>query len=185
MHSGRSWAFRDRRTASAALGMTGSAGPAAWSAAVLSHLVAGELTRTARQQPADGRTPPSPALPRLAAAVPGPMTEARLTQRRSSGSEPEGLPGITAVPVARDGVARAASSMPPPVPVSPPRGGRPPGSGAGACRSRAGYAVLTGQIPPTNRQRMIKRPDRRPGDQASDLHLLVAGAGFEPATSGL
>ena len=23
------------------------------------------------------------------------------------------------------------------------------------------------------------------GDQASDLHLLVAGAGFEPATSGL
>ena len=29
------------------------------------------------------------------------------------------------------------------------------------------------------------RPDRRPGDQASDLHFLVAGAGFEPATSGL
>jgi hypothetical protein len=24
-----------------------------------------------------------------------------------------------------------------------------------------------------------------PGDQASDLHFLVAGAGFEPATSGL
>jgi hypothetical protein len=32
---------------------------------------------------------------------------------------------------------------------------------------------------------MIKRPDRRLGNQASDLRLLVAGAGFEPATSGL
>jgi hypothetical protein len=32
---------------------------------------------------------------------------------------------------------------------------------------------------------MFKRPDRRPGDQASDLPLLVAGAGFEPATSEL
>src|SRR5512140_1763370 len=40
-------------------------------------------------------------------------------------------------------------------------------------------------VPPTNRQRMIKRPDRLPGDQAPDLHLLVAGARFEPATSGL
>jgi hypothetical protein len=29
------------------------------------------------------------------------------------------------------------------------------------------------------------RPDRRLGDQASDLLFLVAGAGFEPATSGL
>jgi hypothetical protein len=27
---------------------------------------------------------------------------------------------------------------------------------------------------------MIKRPGRRSGDQASDLHLLVAGAGFDP-----
>jgi hypothetical protein len=42
-----------------------------------------------------------------------------------------------------------------------------------------------GQICPTNRQQMIKRPDRRLSDQASDLHFLVAGAGFEPATSGL
>jgi hypothetical protein len=41
-----------------------------------------------------------------------------------------------------------------------------------------------GPVPPTNRQRMIKRPDRLPGDQASDLNLLVAGAGFEPATLG-
>jgi hypothetical protein len=29
------------------------------------------------------------------------------------------------------------------------------------------------------------RPERHLGDQASDLHFLVAGAGFEPATSGL
>jgi len=35
--------------------------------------------------------------------------------------------------------------------------------------------------PPT----MIKKPDRLSGDQAPDLHFLVAGAGFEPATSGL
>jgi len=32
---------------------------------------------------------------------------------------------------------------------------------------------------------MIKRPDRHASDQPSDLHFLVAGAGFEPATSGL
>jgi uncharacterized membrane protein HdeD (DUF308 family) len=37
----------------------------------------------------------------------------------------------------------------------------------------------------TSRGQTIKRPDRRPGDQASDLDLLVAGAGHEPATSGL
>src|SRR5690348_1469005 len=79
MHSGRAWTFGNRRMAPAALSMTGPAGPAARSAAVLSHLVAGEMTRAARQQPADGRAPPSPALPRLAAAVPGPMIEARLT----------------------------------------------------------------------------------------------------------
>ena len=30
-----------------------------------------------------------------------------------------------------------------------------------------------------------RRPDHHLGDQASDLHFLVAGAGFEPATSGL
>jgi hypothetical protein len=62
---------------------------------------------------------------------------------------------------------------------------RTAGSDADACQSRTGRAMLTGQIPPTNRQRTIKKPDRRPGDQAPDLHLLVAGAGFEPATSGL
>jgi hypothetical protein len=28
-------------------------------------------------------------------------------------------------------------------------------------------------------------PTATPGDQAPDLHFLVAGAGFEPATSGL
>ncbi|HXZ69533.1 MAG TPA: hypothetical protein VEH31_01520 [Streptosporangiaceae bacterium] len=54
--------------------MTGPADPAARCAAVPSHLVADDMTRAARrQQPPDGRTPPSPALPRLAAAVPGPM----------------------------------------------------------------------------------------------------------------
>jgi hypothetical protein len=40
-----------------------------------------------------------------------------------------------------------------------------------------------GSAPPrTNHGQMIKKPDRLLGDQASDL---VAGAGFEPATSGL
>jgi hypothetical protein len=34
---------------------------------------ASPATISRRQQPADGRTPPSPALPRLAAALPGPM----------------------------------------------------------------------------------------------------------------
>ena len=57
--------------------------------------------------------------------------------------------------------------------------------GADVCQSRAESAAIRGPIPPTNRQRMIKRPDRRSGDQAPDLHFLVAGAGFEPATSGL
>jgi hypothetical protein len=33
-------------------------------------------------------------------------------------------------------------------------------------------------VPPTNHQRMIKRPDRRPGDQAPDLYFQVAGGGM-------
>jgi hypothetical protein len=37
---------------------------------------------------------------------------------------------------------------------------RTAGSDADACQSRTGRAMLRGQIPPTNRQRMIKRPDR-------------------------
>jgi hypothetical protein len=183
MHSGRSWTFRNRRTAPAALSMTGPAGPTARSAAVLSHLVAGEMTRAARQQPADGRTPPSPALPRLAAAVPGPMTEAdpsgghRVRSPRAAGNHDD----ATGTRWCCLGCHQRATTSA----CEPATGRAIPGSGADACRSRAGCAMLTGQIPPTNRQRMIKRPDRRPGDQASDLHLLVAGAGFEPATSGL
>ena len=61
---------------------------------------------------------------------------------------------------------------------------RPP-SNVVWCLSLAQRAALRGPVPPTSGQRMIKRPDRRPGDQAPDLHFLVAGAGFEPATSGL
>jgi len=45
--------------------------------------------------------------------------------------------------------------------------------GAALCRSRAESAAIRGPVPPTNHQRMIKRPDRRPGDQAPDLHFLV------------
>ena len=36
-------------------------------------------------------------------------------------------------------------------------------------------AALLGPIPRTNRGLMIKRPDRRPGDQASDLVLPGSG----------
>ena len=56
---------------------------------------------------------------------------------------------------------------------------------ATSCQSLAQRAVSREPVPPTNRQRTIKRPDRRCGNRASDLHFLVAGAGFEPATSGL
>lgn len=35
-----------------------------------------------------------------------------------------------------------------------------------------------GAIPPTSRQRTIKGPDRRPGDQAPDLHSLGSGGGI-------
>src|SRR5215471_14623124 len=62
---------------------------------------------------------------------------------------------------------------------------RTPGSDANACRSRAGRAVLRGEIPRTSRGQTIKRARPPLGNQAPDLHLLVAGAGFEPATSGL
>jgi hypothetical protein len=55
--------------------------------------------------------------------------------------------------------------------------GQPPVAGAFA---GLGFSGGDGE-PPTNDQ----RPDRRSGDQASDLHFLVAGAGFEPATPGL
>jgi len=42
-----------------------------------------------------------------------------------------------------------------------------------------------GLMPPTNRQPTGKRPDHRSGDQAFTCTYLVAGAGFEPVTSGL
>jgi hypothetical protein len=46
-------------------------------------------------------------------------------------------------------------------------------------------ASVRGQIPPTNRQRMIKRPDRRPGDQALTCTYWLGGRDLIPATSGL
>jgi hypothetical protein len=52
-------------------------------------------------------------------------------------------------------------------------------------RSSALSATLRGQIPRTNRLQTIKSPTAILCDRASDLHFLVAGAGFEPATSGL
>ena len=60
---------------------------------------------------------------------------------------------------------------------------------ANACQTAPSPDALHGPAQPVSCCRhaatKIKRPDRHPGDQASDLHLLVAGAGFEPATSGL
>jgi hypothetical protein len=56
---------------------------------------------------------------------------------------------------------------------------------ADVCRFLAAMHAKRGPVPRTNRGQTIKRPDRLSGDQASDLHFLVAGAGFEPATSGL
>jgi hypothetical protein len=56
---------------------------------------------------------------------------------------------------------------------------------ADLCRCRPEHVAPEGPIPRTSRGQTIKRPDRRCGNRASDLHFLVAGAGFEPATSGL
>jgi len=51
-------------------------------------------------------------------------------------------------------------------------------------RDEQGEASSLGPCLRTNdRQRSEARSP--PGDQAPDLHFLVAGAGFEPATSGL
>jgi hypothetical protein len=56
------------------------------------------------------------------------------------------------------------------------------------CRSLTGLPAadrLVGSDPAAMALPSSQKPDRRPGDQASDLQFLVAGAGFEPATSGL
>jgi hypothetical protein len=62
---------------------------------------------------------------------------------------------------------------------------RTPGSNADACRFLVAMHVRCGPIllPPRCHEDQKARPPS--GDQAPDLHLLVAGAGFEPATSGL
>ena len=44
---------------------------------------------------------------------------------------------------------------------------------------------VRGEIPRTSRGQTIKRARPPPGDQAPDLHLLVAGRDLKPATSGL
>ncbi|SRR6266567_298309 len=61
-------------------------------------------------------------------------------------------------------------------------------SDANLCQATATGAALRGPVPPTNRQQTIKKPDRRPGDQAPDLQFLVAGQdlnlrplGYEPS----
>jgi hypothetical protein len=41
-----------------------------------------------------------------------------------------------------------------------------------------------GLISPTNQGYMTSGPTAAIGDQATDVHLLLAEAGFEPATSG-
>jgi hypothetical protein len=137
----------------AALRMTGPGDPAARSAAVPSHLVANHMTRAAR------RTPPSPALPRLPAAVPGPMIEPGWATRGHRVRSPMAARNHDSATGTRwccPGCQQHAATSA----CEPAPGRRAPGSDADACRSRAGRAMLRGQIPPTNRQRMIKRPDR-------------------------
>jgi hypothetical protein len=48
-------------------------------------------------------------------------------------------------------------------------------SDALSCPTLAQRAALWGSFSRTNRGQTIKRPDRRPGDQASDLQLLGSG----------
>src|SRR5450631_2979288 len=60
-----------------------------------------------------------------------------------------------------------------------------PASDASLCQFLVLLPGQCAQILLPSRCHKDQRPDRRPGDQASDLHFLVAGAGFEPATSGL
>jgi hypothetical protein len=64
-------------------------------------------------------------------------------------------------------------------------GPTPAQSGVVSCLPMAQRTAFRGSVPPTNCQRMIKGLTVVPDDQAPDLHFLVAGAGFEPATSGL
>jgi hypothetical protein len=126
----------------AALRMTGPGDPAARSAAVPPHLVANDMTRAAR------RTPPSPALPRLPAAVPGPMIEpgwATHGHRVRSPTAARNHDSATGTRWCCPGCQQHAASACEPAP-----GRRTPGSDADACRSRAGRAMLRGQIPPTN-----------------------------------
>jgi hypothetical protein len=117
LHSGRSWAFGNRHRDPGRTAHDGPSRPGGTVCSVPSHLVAAEMTRRPAAA-ASGRvdtTVPGPATPGRRRARPD--HRARLTHPRSSSSEPERLPG-TAVPPARDGVALAACSMPPPVPVS-------------------------------------------------------------------
>jgi hypothetical protein len=184
MHSGRSWTFRNRRTGP---GRTGHNGPSRTGGTACSSPVSSGGQRhdaRRRQQSADGRTPPSLALPRLA-AVPGPDDrsqadpaavigfEARVGGRESRRCHRHAmvLPGLPA----------ACRRSPP---VSPPRAGRPRQRCRclpvpdGTCRA---HRPDPANEPPTDDQKGLTAS----GDQAPDLHLLVAGAGFEPATSGL
>jgi len=59
-----------------------------------------------------------------------------------------------------------------------------PASDASLCQF---LVLLPGQAPRSCCHHAATKIKARPpsGDQASDLHFLVAGAGFEPATSGL
>jgi len=59
-----------------------------------------------------------------------------------------------------------------------------PSRAANACQTAPSPDALHGPILRTNRGQTIKRPDRHPGDQASDLHLLVAGRDLNPRPLG-
>jgi hypothetical protein len=91
-HSGRSWTFRNRHKDPAAL-RDGPSRPAG--TACSGPASSGDRRYDARRPvaAASRQADTVPSLPRLAAAAPGPMTEARLTHPRSSSPEHDGLPG--------------------------------------------------------------------------------------------
>jgi hypothetical protein len=124
----------------------------------------------------DARRPAAAARRRADTTVPGPATpsrdharpddRARLTHLRSSNFEARwgarNHYGATGARRCCPGCQQHAATRA----CEPAPGRRTPGSDADACRSsatcHAQRPVLRGQIPPTNRQRMIKRPDRLP-----------------------
>jgi hypothetical protein len=185
LHSGRSWTFRSRLWDPGRTRMTGPAGPAGTVCSGGPVSPGGRGYDAPPSGAASGRadtTRPGPVTPGRRGARPD--DRATLTHPRSSSSEPGGLPGITTLPPAHDGVAWAASGTPPPVPVTRP--GAPDRGQRCRCLPVPGGTCHAHRPDPANEPPTDDQKARPPlGDQAPDLHFLVAGAGFEPATSGL